>query len=123
VLYSARFCVALGFTFPGFGLKIRRGVKGFSTYGYDGQENVMTLDEALRIVKNRYGLRDSFVSGAGLMMYVVAAENELRAIPGVHQPESGIALLAPEVIELAKGAITIESLVRSKNPEIFRKRK
>jgi len=79
----------------------------------------MTLDEALKIVRERYGLRDDYVTAAGVMMYVVGAEKELSAIPVVKLPESGIALLAPEVIELARGAITIEALVRRKNPELF----
>ena len=79
----------------------------------------MTLDEALKMVGDRYGLRDSYVTATGQMMYVVSAEKELRAIPGVNLPESGIALLASEVIELARNAITIEALVRRKNPGLF----
>jgi hypothetical protein len=79
----------------------------------------MTFDEALKIVKDRYGLLDTYVTTSGMMMYVVKAEPELRAIPAVKLPESGIALLAPEVIDLAHGAITIEALVRRKNPELF----
>ncbi len=82
----------------------------------------MTLDEGLRIVKHRYGLLDSYVTASGAMMYVVGAERELAAIPGANSPESGIALLAPEVIELASAAITIEALARRKNPELFRER-
>jgi hypothetical protein len=53
------------------------------------------------------------------MMYVVAAERQLRAIPEVNDPSHGIAISAPEVIELARSAITIEALVRRKNPELF----
>jgi hypothetical protein len=79
----------------------------------------MTLDEALEIVKERYGLQNSYVTAAGVMMHVVSAERELRAIPEVKLPESGIALLAPEVIDLARGAITVEALVRRKNPKLF----
>jgi hypothetical protein len=79
----------------------------------------MALDEALKIVKDRYGLLDSYITATGVIMYVVTAAQELRAIPGVTLPESGIALLASEVIELARGAITIEELVRKKNPELF----
>jgi len=79
----------------------------------------MTLDEALKIVKERYELRNAHVTAAGVMMYVVRADKELRGIPEVKLPDYGIALLAPEVIELARGAITIEALARSKNPELF----
>ncbi len=79
----------------------------------------MTLDEALKIVKERYALRNGYVTAAGVMMHVVSAEKELKAIPEVKLHESGIALFAPEVIELARGAITIEALVRRKNPELF----
>jgi hypothetical protein len=83
------------------------------------KENVITLDQALRIVKDRYGLLDSYVAGTGMMMHVVRAERKLRGIPGVKLPESGIALLAREVIDLACGAVTTEGLVRKKNPELF----
>ena len=80
----------------------------------------MTLDEALKIVKERYGFLESYVdTESGKMMYVVRAERELGAIPAVKLSKSGIALLAPEVVELARGAITIEALVRRKNPELF----
>jgi hypothetical protein len=79
----------------------------------------MTLPEALKIVKDRYGLLDSYVTATGVMMYVVGAEKELRAIPGVKIPDFGTALLGPEVIELARGSIAIEELVRKKNPELF----
>ena len=41
-------------------------------------------------------------------------------MPAVKLPNSGIAMLAPEVIELARGTISIEALVRKKNPELFR---
>jgi hypothetical protein len=80
----------------------------------------MTLKEALRIVKGRYGLLAPEVDARGKMRYVVAAERELRAIPEVADPESGIAIFAPEVKELARGAITIEALVRRKSPGLFR---
>jgi hypothetical protein len=79
----------------------------------------MTLDEALGLVKNRCGLVGSYVNAGGQMMYVVKAEKELRAIPVVKMPESGIALFAHELIDLAHGAITIQALVRKKNPELF----
>jgi hypothetical protein len=79
----------------------------------------MTLDEALKTVKDRYGLLHSYVTAKGEMMYVVGAERELREIPGVKAPQSGIALFAPEVMDLARGAITIDALVRRKNPELF----
>jgi hypothetical protein len=79
----------------------------------------MTLDEALEVVKDRYGLLDSYVNAGRRMMYVVKAERELRAIPAVKMPESGIALFAPEVVDLARGTTTVEALVRKKNPELF----
>lgn len=78
----------------------------------------MTLEEALKVVKERYGLLESYLEGSK-MMYVVGAERELSAIPDVKLPEFGIALLAPEVIDLARDAITIEALARKKNPELF----
>jgi hypothetical protein len=80
----------------------------------------MMLDEALEIVEERYGLLPSYVAASGKMMYVVAAERQLRAIPEVNNPEGGIAIFAPEVVDLASGATTIETLVRKKNPELFR---
>jgi hypothetical protein len=80
---------------------------------------VMTLDQALKIVKERYGLRSGYVTAAGVMTYIVSAEKELRAIPEAKLPEYGIALFAPEVIELARCAITIEALARRKNAELF----
>jgi hypothetical protein len=80
----------------------------------------MTLKEALKIVNGRYGLLAPEVDASGKMKYVVAAERELRAIPEVGDPESGIAVLALEVIELARGTTTIEALVRRKQPELFR---
>jgi len=49
-----------------------------------------------------------------------AAERELRAMPEVNTPEDGIEILASEVMELARGATTIEALVRRKSPELFR---
>lgn len=79
----------------------------------------MTLDEALDAVKDRYGVLNSYVDASGRMLYVVRAAKELRAIPAVKMPESGIALFAPEVIDLAREQITIEALVRKKNPELF----
>jgi hypothetical protein len=81
----------------------------------------MTIDEAAKIVNDRYGFLKSYVTAMGKMLYVVAAEQELRAIPGVRMPEGGIAIFAPAVIELAHGSITIEGLVRRKNPELFQK--
>jgi hypothetical protein len=77
------------------------------------------LDEVSKLVKARYGLLGGYVTEGGRRFYVVAAEPELRAIPEVVCPEHGIAILASEVIELARGAITIEALVRRKNPELF----
>lgn len=79
----------------------------------------MTLDDALDIVKGHYGLLDSYVSAHGKMMYVVKAESELRAIPGVNSPKSGIALFASEVKELARGTTTIAELVKRKHPGLF----
>jgi len=80
----------------------------------------MTMKEALEIVKERYGLLPSETTASGKITYVVAAERQLRAMPEVSAPELGIAILAPEVIELACEATTIEALVRRKNPELFR---
>ena len=79
----------------------------------------MMLSEALEIVEGRFGLLPSYVATNGEMMYVVAAERQLKAIPEVNNTESGIAIFAPEVIELARGRITIEALVRRKNPKLF----
>lgn len=80
----------------------------------------MTLDEALKVVKQRYGLRDAYVSKeSGKMIYVLSAERELRAIPEVKLPGEGIGLLAYEVVDLAEGTKTIEALVRKKNPDLF----
>lgn len=81
---------------------------------------MMMLNDALKIVEERYGLLPSYVAASGKMMYVVAAERQLRAIPEVNNPEGGIAIPASEAIELACGATTIEALVRKKNPELFR---
>lgn len=72
-------------------------------------------------MSQRYGLLKSYVGATGKLLYVVAAEPELRAMAAVTFPESGIALMAPEVIELAQGAITIEGLVR-RSPELFQKK-
>jgi hypothetical protein len=80
----------------------------------------MMLNEALKLVAGRYGLLEPYVDGSGKMMHVVAAERELRAMPAVVCPEGGIAIFAHEVRELARGATTIEALVRRKNPELFR---
>jgi len=77
------------------------------------------LDKVWKIVKERYGFLDGYVTESGRRFYVVAAEPELRAIPEVILPEHGIAIVASEVIELARGATTIEALVRRKNPELF----
>lgn len=60
-----------------------------------------------------------YVAANGKMMYVVAAERQLGAIPEIPNPDGGIAIFASEVIELASGAITIEALARRKNPELF----
>lgn len=79
----------------------------------------MTLEEALDAVKDQYGLLDSYVDATGRMLYVIGAAKELRAIPAVKTPESGLALFAPEVIDLARERITIEELARRKNPELF----
>ena len=79
----------------------------------------MTRAEALRLVKERYGLLDIYVSPRGQMFDVVAAERELQAIPEVEHPGCGLALLTSDVIALARGVVTIDSLVRSKNPELF----
>ncbi len=78
----------------------------------------MMLDQALEIVTERYGWRSTYVTTAGQVVYVVGAEKELGPIPGV-LPRSGIGLLAPEVTELARDTITVEALVRRKNPELL----
>ena len=81
----------------------------------------MKLSDALEIVRGRYGLlEDPYMPASGKKMYVVAAERELRAMPEVNSPKHGIEILASELIELARGATTIEELVRRKNPELFR---
>ena len=80
----------------------------------------MMLNEALETVEQQYGLLTSYVAASGKIMYVVTAERQLRSIPEVNNPEGGIAIFAPEVIELARGTTTIEALVRKKNPELFR---
>ena len=61
----------------------------------------------------------SYVQASGRMMYVVAAERQLRAMPEVNSPRGGLAMFASDAIELARGATTIEALVRRKNPELF----
>ncbi|HXP86713.1 MAG TPA: hypothetical protein VN841_18425 [Bryobacteraceae bacterium] len=81
----------------------------------------MTLDDALRILRERYGDWRSYVSEAGTLIFVVNAEPELRAIPSVPLPKLGIGLLAREVKELAQGRVTVEALVRRKNPELFQR--
>jgi hypothetical protein len=80
----------------------------------------MNIDQAMVIVKQRYGLLASYVDArTGKMMTVIKAEPELRAIPEVPQGECAIALFFSDIIELAEGRVTIEELVRRKNPEIF----
>jgi hypothetical protein len=80
----------------------------------------MMLTEALEIVRGRYGLLPSpYLPANGKRMCVVAAERQLRAIPEVNDPNGGIAIFMHEVIDLARGAITIEALVRRKNPDLF----
>lgn len=79
---------------------------------------LMTLEEALKIVNERYGLQNAYVQD-GTMFYVVRAEAELSAMRAVKLPKCGIALTAPEVVDLARGATTIQELVRKKNPELF----
>jgi hypothetical protein len=81
--------------------------------------NTSMLTEALEIVRGRYGLLASYVQASGRMMYVVAAERQLRAMPEVNSPRGGLAMFASDAIELARGATTIEALVRRKNPELF----
>lgn len=80
----------------------------------------MTLDEALKFVKDRYGLLDTYVEAGGRMLFVVKAENELREIATLKLPGHGIALFANEVKELARRLTTIEALARMKHPEIFK---
>lgn len=83
----------------------------------------MTVDEAIEIINRRYGFLKGYVTTEGRMLHVIAAESELRAIPGVKFPEHGIAIFGPEAIELARGEISIEGLVRRKHPELFPKGK
>lgn len=80
----------------------------------------MKLDKALKMVKERYGLQETYIDEkSGKMIYRLGADHELRAIPAVKFPESGIDLLAPEVKDLSCGVTTIEALVRKKNLELF----
>ena len=81
----------------------------------------MNIDEAMEIVKQRYGLLASYVDArTGKMMTVIKAEfPELRAIPRSRRASWAIALFFSDIIELAEGRVTIEELVRRKNPEIF----
>jgi hypothetical protein len=83
----------------------------------------MTFEEAIKIVKRRYGLLASYIDArTGKMMTVIKAEPELKAIPALERvawTEYGISLLASDVIELAVGNVTIKELVQRKNPEIF----
>jgi len=79
----------------------------------------MTFEEAMPLVEARYGLLRGYVNASGTMLHVIAAEKELRAIPGVKLPQYGIAIFQPEIVELASGVITIEGLVRRKHPEMF----
>lgn len=80
----------------------------------------MNIEQAMEIVQQRYGLLTSYVDArTGKMMTVIKADPALRAIPEVPFPQWGIALFFSDVIELAKGRVTIEDLVRRKNPEIF----
>jgi hypothetical protein len=82
----------------------------------------MRTEEALEIVKKQYGLVTSYVDAAtGKLMRVIKAEDELRTIPEVKFPEGGIALFASEVMELARGNVSIRDFVERKNPEIFHK--
>jgi len=80
----------------------------------------MNIEQAMKIVKQRYGILTSYIDArTGKMMTVVKAEPELRAIPQVPWPEGGIALFYSDIIELATGQVTIMDLVRRKNPEII----
>jgi urease gamma subunit len=79
----------------------------------------MTLDQAFKIVGAKFGFLDAYCAN-GALMHVVAAERELRAMPEVNSPEQGIAIFTSEVMELARGAITVKELVRRKQPVLFR---
>lgn len=80
----------------------------------------MNIEQAMTIVKQRYGILSSYVDArTGKLMTVVKAEPELSAIPEVSLPKWGIALFHSDVIELAEGRATIKGLVRRKNPELF----
>ena len=82
----------------------------------------MAIEKAIETVKKRFGLLTAYVDAAtGRMMHVIKAEAELRAIPEVKWPEGGISLSASEVIELARGDVSIRDLVERKNPELFHK--
>ncbi|HME00671.1 MAG TPA: hypothetical protein VKM93_25485 [Terriglobia bacterium] len=80
----------------------------------------MTIEEAVKAVKRKYGLLTSYLDArTGKLMTVVKAESDLKAIPEVDWPESGISLFKSEVIELANGSVTIRNLVQRKLPELF----
>lgn len=82
----------------------------------------MTLDGALGILEGRYGsLLETYVNEVGKHIYVVNAERALRTISCVPLPKRGIGLFAHAVKELAQGRVTVEVLVRRKNPELFQR--
>jgi hypothetical protein len=83
---------------------------------------LMAIEKAIETVKKRYGLLTVYIDAAsGRMMHVIKAEAELSAIPEVKWPKGGISLSASEVVELARGHVTIRDLVERKNPELFHK--
>jgi len=80
----------------------------------------MTIQEAVKIVKDRYGLLSAYLDArTGKLMTVVKAESELSVIPEVGWRTSGISLFQSEVIELARGDVTVRDLVKRKHPELF----
>ena len=57
----------------------------------------MTLDEAIAVVSKRYGFLRSYVTADGKMLHVVAAESELKAIPGVSSQNTELRSLHPRL--------------------------
>jgi hypothetical protein len=83
----------------------------------------MTFDEAIPIVKQKYGILAVYIdAGTGKMMTVVRAEAELNSIPGLDRvafTDSGIALFSEDIIGLASEKVTIKELLQRKNPDLL----
>jgi len=78
----------------------------------------MTFKQATEIIRKRYGLLSSYVDvRTGNLMTVVKAESELRTMRKVAWPGCGLSLFASEIIDLARGDVTVSDLVARKNPE------